>query len=60
MAKRSYEWVTKKIQDTDQINFFQFRLHRHMVDTDMVDQDTLTVAERSFFLSIRSCSLPLR
>ncbi|XP_058078535.1 uncharacterized protein LOC131226829 [Magnolia sinica] len=60
MAKRSYNWVANKIRDTDQVDFFQFRLHLYIEDTNMVDQAKLIVAERAFFLSIRSCSLPLR
>ncbi|MGV7988892.1 hypothetical protein PJP10_31470, partial [Mycobacterium kansasii] len=40
-----YECFTMKIHDTDNINFFQFRLHRHIEDMDMVDQETLTAGE---------------
>ena len=60
MIKKTYDWITEKVDSTESIDFFPFYLDHQAEDRDAVDNNDLKPLEKTFFLCIRSCILPLR
>ncbi|MGV7989036.1 hypothetical protein PJP10_32205, partial [Mycobacterium kansasii] len=60
MIEKSNSWVTRKIEKSDSIDFFQFSFISFLDDIEVVDDDSISSDEHSFLVSIRSSTLPLR